>query len=135
MNDCIFCGIISGEIPSHKIYEDSNVVAFLDINPVKDGHTLIVPKVHAENLLESGPEVSQMLMETVQKISPAIKKIVAAEGFNVVTNIGAAAGQTVHHTHVHIIPRHEGDGLALWPQMKTDHEALGETAKKVSDLL
>jgi histidine triad (HIT) family protein len=135
MDDCIFCKIIAGEIPSHKIYEDDSVLALLDINPVSEGHVLVIPKAHAQNLFESSAEAVDSIMHTIQKLGAVIKESLGANGFNVTTNIGAASGQSVFHTHFHMIPRYDGDGLPSWPQKATDHAALGVTAVKIIENL
>ena len=115
MNDCLFCKIIAGEIPSTHIYEDAFVCAFLDIHPVQPGHTLIVPKVHAETLLEASHESLLGTMQAVQKIGGAIMSGLEVKGFNVFQNNGQVAGQSVFHLHFHIVPRYPDDGLAMSP--------------------
>lgn len=116
MSDCIFCKIINGEIPSEKIYEDEEVLAFLDINPYTSGHTLVLAKEHYENMEDIPKETLRKLMDTVKKISPAIKEGVESKGFNVGINNGDVAGQEIPHLHIHIIPRFEEDNLEHWPQ-------------------
>lgn len=123
MSDCLFCKIIAGEIPSVKVYEDEYVLAFLDINPVKAGHTLVVPKNHAPDIAESTNEDLSRVMAAVRMLAPKIKDVVGADGYNVTTNVGAAAGQSVFHTHLHIIPRYQNDDLLMWPhEGATDEE-------------
>jgi histidine triad (HIT) family protein len=112
--DCIFCKIISGEIPSYKIYEDEKSLAFLDIGPVSHGHALIVPKKHYTNFEEISEEDLCHVIMTVKKIGKAIKESLSIEGYNVTVNNDPIAGQIVPHLHFHIIPRVEGDGLKLW---------------------
>lgn len=114
MNDCIFCKIINGEIPSSKVYEDDNVVAFLDLHPTNPGHTLVVPKVHCDALLDCAPEVLFNMTRTAQKVASAVVKAVGADGFNLGVNNGRAAGQIIFHLHMHIIPRDANDGLRPW---------------------
>lgn len=114
MNDCLFCKIVSGEIPSEKIYEDENTFAFLDIHPINRGHTLVVPKTHYENIYEAPEEVFTKVMRTVQLLAPKIKQAVGADGINIGINNGKAAGQLVYHLHTHIIPRFESDGYSHW---------------------
>ena len=113
--DCIFCKIIKGEIPSSKVYEDEKVTAFLDINPVNKGHTLIVPKKHSENILEDDLDDLKACMAAVQRVAKAVIPAVNAQGFNLIVNTDRAAGQIVMHTHLHIIPRFSDDGLRHWP--------------------
>ena len=99
MEDCIFCKIVSGDAPSHKIYEDDDIVAFLDIHPVNPGHTLVIPKDHHKDLAETPPEIASKLIQVVQKIKPAVLGAVDADSFNLGVNVGEKAGQVVFHTH------------------------------------
>lgn len=115
VKDCIFCKIISGEIPSFKIYENEKILAFLDINPVNPGHTLVIPKDHYYNFSDTPEEVLCELIKVTKKIAPAVLKGAGAESFNLTINNGAEAGQVVPHTHFHIVPRFNGDGHRLWP--------------------
>ena len=110
-NDCIFCNIATGKIPSKKIYDDDNFFAILDIHPKAEGHTLIVPKKHYKTLLDMPASLGNELMDTIKKVSLDLIEKKQAEGVNVCSNIGASAGQAVHHAHVHVIPRKKGDGL------------------------
>lgn len=112
--DCIFCKIIAGEIPSFKVYEDDEVIAFLDHTPTSHGHTLIVPKVHCNNLMDLPIDLASKIISVAQKIAPAIMTAVEAQGFNFSLNNGQVAGQVINHCHFHLIPRHFGDGLKLW---------------------
>ena len=123
MSDCIFCKIIKGEIPSAKVFENDDVVAFLDISQVTKGHTLVIPKVHKENIFELTPEIASKLFEVVPEISNAIKKAYNPIGLNLLNNNGEKAGQSVFHYHLHIIPRYgEGDGFgAVWKTHEKDY--------------
>lgn len=112
--DCLFCKIIHGEIPSEKIYEDEHTYAFLDIHPINKGHTLVIPKMHAENIHDISSENFCTLMETVRNLTPIVKDAVRADGINIGINNGHAAGQLVFHAHVHIIPRFTDDGFLHW---------------------
>ncbi len=112
--DCLFCKIISGKLPSEKIYEDEHTFAFLDIHPVNKGHTLVVPKKHLENIYEIDAESFSAVMKTVHYLTPYIKTALNADGVNIGMNNGTAAGQLVFHAHVHIIPRFLGDGHKHW---------------------
>lgn len=116
MSDCIFCKIINGEIPSAKVFENEHVFAFLDISQVTKGHTLVIPKVHKENVYELNDEMASTLFMEVPKIANAIKKAYNPIGLNVLNNNGEHAGQSVFHFHMHLIPRYgEGDGFgAVW---------------------
>lgn len=114
MESCLFCKIITGEVPSAKIYEDTSVVSFLDINPVNIGHTLVVPKKHFATLHDIPDETLTPLMQTVRRLADAIKAAVNADGINIEMNNGEAAGQIIHHAHIHIVPRYKGDGFTHW---------------------
>lgn len=125
MTDCLFCKIIAGEIPSTKIYEDDTVLAFLDIRPVNIGHTLVIPKVHHTNLYETPDEDLSHMIAVVKKLSIAIKSALNADGVNIEMNNDPVAGQIIFHTHIHIIPRFQGDGFTHWHGARGYNE--GET--------
>lgn len=114
-NNCLFCAIAAGEIPSTKVYEDDEVLAFLDTNPASEGHTLVIPKVHSEGLLDTDDEVLKALVLKVKKIAAEVKTKYNADGFNILQNNGEASGQTVKHIHFHIIPRYDGKPLKFLP--------------------
>lgn len=117
--DCIFCKIIAGQIPCHKVYEDQSVIVFLDINPVSEGHTLVVPKEHFERFHECSAQVTAAIGPVVGKVSRAVIAATGADGYNLLCNNGIAAGQLVGHVHFHVIPRMSGDGvLEGWPASK-----------------
>ena len=115
-NDCIFCKILAGELPSVQVYADDAVVAFLDIAPVVHGHTLIIPRGHYPTLFEVPPELAAPLLAATQRVGAALMRALQAEGVNVMQNNFSAAGQMVFHAHWHVIPRFSGDGLSLWRQ-------------------
>jgi histidine triad (HIT) family protein len=108
--NCLFCKIISGEISTYKVYEDEDVLAFLDIEPLTKGHTVIVPKAHVENLLDLDDEKVKKLFLVVKKIAQNLKDKLSLEGMNIGINMGEVAGQAMNHLHIHILPRYEGDG-------------------------
>jgi len=108
-NDCIFCKIIAGELPSTKVYEDDMTVAFMDIGPVVRGHTLVAPKRHCDPITDTPPEVLQALILVVQKIARAQVSGLQADGINVTQANGRVAGQIVPHIHFHVIPRFNDD--------------------------
>lgn len=135
MTDCVFCKIIRGEIPSLKVYEDDRVFAFLDIQPVNVGHTLVVPKAHAENCLATADDDMAAIMRVVRRIGDAALRATGAQGFNVGINCGEAAGQVVMHTHVHVMPRFEGDGLQHWPKREVTKEQSAKAASDIAALL
>jgi len=110
---CIFCKIINGEIPSKKVYEDDDVVAILDISQATKGHTLVLPKKHYANILEIEDDAFIKVMNTTKMLAKKISKNLNAEGVNILNNCNEAAGQTVMHFHVHILPRYKDDDLKL----------------------
>ncbi len=112
-NDCIFCAIAAGEIPSFKVYEDDLVLAYLDINPFTKGHTLVIPKAHSAGLLDTGDDVLAAVVARVKKVAAHLKAALPCDGFNILQNNGEAAGQTVKHIHFHIIPRYAGEPLTF----------------------
>lgn len=114
MTDCLFCKISRGEIPSAKVYEDDEMIAFLDIKPVNPGHLLLVPKAHYTSLLETPTDLLARLMSMVPALAKATLQATQAEGFNVLINTGPVSGQIVFHTHIHIIPRKQDDGYEHW---------------------
>jgi histidine triad (HIT) family protein len=132
--DCLFCKIISGKIPSNKIYEDNDVFAFLDIYPASEGHTLVAPKRHVSSFTDMTSEDVASLFEASRKITTAVEKAFSAEGSNIGINNGKVAGQEVPHVHVHIIPRKKGDGgrgikSIVWTE--PDITNLEEIAEKI----
>lgn len=133
MNDCLFCKIIAGEIPCEKVYEDETTFAFLDIKPVNPGHTLVIPKAHYVNTLEAPEEVMTQVMKTVKKIAHGLEKGLGVSDFNLAMNNGVRAGQVIFHAHMHVIPRHEGDGYELWKGKEypeREMQNIGEQIKK-----
>ena len=119
----IFCRIIDGEIPCHKLYEDLDVIAFLDISQATKGHALVVSKKHYDNFLTTPKEVMHRVMDVAQTLGQVAIKYLGAKGVNILTNCYEASGQTVNHFHVHVIPRYEdGDGFIL--EMKNNAEGL-----------
>ncbi len=129
--DCIFCKIVKGEIPSSKVYEDEDVFAFLDIGPVHKGHTLVIPKKHFETILDIPENELKELILAIKKIANAVEKGVNADGFVITMSNRKAAGQVVPHVHFHIIPRFENDGLKFWPQGKYEEGEMEEFKNKI----
>ena len=114
MNECIFCKIAQKEIPADVVYEDEDFIAFLDINPVNEGHTLVIPKKHFENIFDIEESTYAELQKVVKKVAEKVKGATSACGVNIMQNNNPCAGQVVFHIHIHIIPRFEGDGYELW---------------------
>src|SRR5262245_10848264 len=129
----IFDKIIDGEIPSHKVYEDDLVLAFLDISPLSEGHVLVIPKKDRKPFLhELSDEQSAAIGRVLPRIARAVMKATGADAYNILQNNGAAAHQAVFHVHFHIIPNHKGKGLGLgWHPMKLEDGAA--LAKKIAD--
>lgn len=114
-DSCIFCRIVKGGLPSTRVYEDDAAMAFLDVNPISRGHTLVVPKGHYATLLDLPEDISRKMLPVLTRIGKAVMAATGAGGFNCLQNNFAAAGQVVFHSHWHVIPRFEGDGLIQWP--------------------
>ena len=129
-NDCIFCAIAAGEIPSFKVYEDDVVLAYLDISPFTEGHTLVIPKAHSEGLLDTPDETLAAVLARVRKVAAHLKSALPCDGFNILQNNGEAAGQTVKHLHFHIVPRY-GTGPIAFESGKGDMERLKALADRV----
>ncbi|HEV7246815.1 MAG TPA: HIT family protein [Shinella sp.] len=131
----IFAKILRGEIPSHRVYEDEHTVAFMDVMPQANGHTLVIPKAPSRNILDADPETLSRLFPVVQKVAVAAKDAFEADGVTVIQFNEPAAGQTVYHLHVHIIPRIEG--VALKPHSGTmeDQGVLAANAEKLRKAL
>ncbi len=118
MKNCLFCKIIKGEISSYKIYEDEKTVAFLDVNPISRGHTLVIPKKHAKNLFDISKEDLIAVSVTIKKVAQILKDKLGADGINVLQANEEIAGQSVFHIHFHITPRYKNDKIHLFPQKK-----------------
>lgn len=127
----MFCKIIAGHIPAEKIYEDENVLAFLDIHPTSKGHSLVIHKKHSENLIESDDEMLAQLLPQIKKVAGAIEHALNSDGFNVTMAKGETAGQTVFHLHFHIIPRYRNDGLKPWPHGDSEPKTREEIAAHI----
>jgi len=136
VDDCVFCKIVAGEIPATKIYEDDVVLAFLDIGPISDGHTLVVPRQHVKKLHDCPPELLGRLGSYLGKIAEAVTSAMNSEGYNVLCNNGRAAGQLVDHLHFHIIPRNADDGVfRRWPSYEYPEGKIDEIADKICENL
>lgn len=131
MSECIFCKIAKGEIPCKKVFENDHIIAFLDINPTNAGHTLVVPKEHHEDLLATPNDVLSDILKHVKFIAGAVMTAVNADGFNVIINTKPAAGQVIFHTHFHIIPRFDNDGLRHWPAKNISEDKMNEIQGKI----
>ena len=134
-DNCLFCKLIKREIPARVVYEDDETIAFLDPNPVSDGHTLVIPKKHFANLYDIDKDILAKLIVTVQKMAIAIKKAVGADGINIEMNNDRPAGQVIFHAHIHIVPRIDDDGLRHWPGQERSAEQLSKTANDIKDAI
>ena len=134
MDNCIFCKIISGEIPSSKVYEDDKVLAFLDISQATKGHTLVIPKEHVRNILEMSAEPAETVFSRVPKIARAVQKATGAIGMNILNNNEEVAGQTVFHAHIHLVPRYGADdGIHMgFDEHEPDFAALASLADSIA---
>ncbi|MDD3171472.1 MAG: HIT family protein [Bacilli bacterium] len=127
---CVFCKIASGEIPSYKIYEDDNFLAFLDISQATIGHTLVIPKKHYDSIFDLEEETK--IFNLVILLTKAIKKALNIDNVNILNNNGPLAGQSVNHFHIHIIPRYENDSVNFsFPKNELEKEAFINLSKKI----
>ena len=135
VEDCIFCKIVRKEAPAHVVCEDARTLAFMDIFPVSDGHTLIIPKAHCDDLFDADPADLRAVMDRSREIAHAIGQVLAPDGLGVFQLSGAAAGQTVFHYHMHLIPRNSGASMAIHGRTPGDPTRLAEIAKKLAEAL
>lgn len=129
--DCLFCKIIAGQVPCDKVYEDDDTLAFLDINPVSPGHTLVVPKQHFANMEDIDDDTLAKVITVVKMVGGSIKSGLGVDGYNVTENNDPVAGQVIPHIHFHVIPRSEGDGLRPWPGNPYQGEEAEEILSKI----
>ena len=123
MEACVFCKIVSGQLPCAKVYEDESILSFMDVNPVSAGHTLVITKFHYEFAHQCPPKTMAKLSSKLIEIAEAVYHLSGADGYNILCNNGKAAGQEVPHLHFHIIPRFDGDGaFSKWQTGKYDSE-------------
>ena len=135
-DECIFCQIVDGKIPCVKLFENDQVLAFLDINPWSEGHSLLIPKVHYSLLDQCPPSVISVVAQHIGSLARAIIGAVGADGYNVLNNNGRSAGQLIDHVHFHIIPRNSGDGIIQHaPQGKYQPGRIEEIADMVRESL
>lgn len=135
VSDCIFCKIVAGEIPASKVYEDDHFLAFLDISQVTPGHTLVIPKKHARNLLEMTPDETADLFNIVSRVTKKVESATQPQGMNIISNMEEISGQSVFHTHVHILPRYsQEDDLKIdFIAHEPDFDRLAQLAKDISN--
>ena len=136
MSDCVFCRIVAGQIPSTRVYEDDDVLAFMDIGQVNPGHVLVAVKRHAENLYALEEMQAAAIGRASVLVARAIRDAFAPQGLSVYQANGKPAGQTVFHYHVHLVPRHDADGMELtWPVKNPPREKLQEYAARIVERL
>lgn len=133
--ECIFCKIVRGESPAQKVYKTEDVLAFLDINPITDGHTLVIPKEHYQDILQIPMPVLEKTMEGAKKIAEELQKALDAGGVNILHNSGSVAQQEVSHFHFHIIPRYRKDKINIFPGRKGNQEKIDSVAKEMKEHL
>ncbi len=134
MNDCIFCKLAKNEAPSKKVYEDSDVLAFLDINPASKGHTVVITKKHFENIYDVNENELNKMLGVVKALASRMKNQLKAEGVNVLQNNGRYAGQLVSHIHFHVIPRYENDNIFIkFPRMQLSEEEMKDLQNKLKE--
>ena len=135
-DDCVFCKMVAGQIPVVKIYEDEVVLAFLDIGPLSDGHTLVIPREHFERLHDCPSELLGRIGSCLGEVAKAVAAGMNSDGYNLLCNNGRAAGQLVEHLHFHIIPRNIGDGVFdRWPSYKYQEGQIDTIAAKIRENL
>ncbi|MBC7803918.1 MAG: HIT family protein [Candidatus Parcubacteria bacterium] len=136
MSDCVFCRIVAGQIPSTKVHEDEHTLAFMDLGQVNPGHVLVAVKKHAANLFELDDTQAAAVARSCTRVAKAIRDAFAPAGLSVYQANGKAAGQTVFHYHVHLLPRHEADGMELtWPVKNPPREKLEGYAQEIKKRL
>ncbi len=129
---CVFCKIINNEIPCYKVYEDDQVIAFLDISQVTHGHTLVIPKKHYENIFVLDEAIAGELYKAVVKVSNILKKGLNLTDLNIINNNGPVAGQTVNHYHIHLVPRYSDDGVSFFiPPKEVNHDKLANLLEQI----
>lgn len=135
--ECLFCKMIEGEVPCNRVYEDDDFLAVLDINPINFGHTLLIPKMHFKNILDTPEDLSENIYKTAQKISIGLKQSLKCDGLNLIQNIEENGGQEIMHSHIHIVPRFKNDGVSMRSEKKkyASNDDMCKFAKRIADVL
>ena len=134
-DDCIFCKIAAGEIPSRKIYEDSDLIAIMDLNPTSKGHSLIIPKEHCTNIYDIDEDIAAKVMKTAKKLATKMTVALNCDGFNLLQNNGETAGQTMFHFHMHLIPRYQNaknNDILMWSHENFSDEEMAQIRDSLS---
>lgn len=134
MEDCIFCKIVNGQIPSMKVYEDAHAIVFMDIAKDVDGHMVAIPKKHFKNILDCDEQTLHHLMDAVKSVSEHCVDSCGYEGINLLNASDESAGQSVPHFHIHMIPRKKGDGIDAWPDFKGSVHPIEETYQRLTSV-
>ena len=135
MEECLFCKIVKGELPSSKIYEDEYTLAFLDLFPVNKGHSLVISKEHYKNIFDVPEESLSKISSVMKNVADAVKNGVNADGISIAQSNGKDAGQVISHIHFHVMPRFKNDGLKLWPQGKYEEGEMDKFKEDISKFL
>jgi histidine triad (HIT) family protein len=133
--DCIFCRIVAGDAPCHRVYEDERTLVFMDVFPVSDGHTLVITKEHAPTIFDASEPALVAVAAVARRVAHAIRTVLAPDGLMVFQLNGAAAMQTVPHYHMHLLPRRDGEPLALHTRVPGDPARLAELAERISSAM
>lgn len=133
-NDCIFCAIVAGQAPAQRVYEDERTLVFMDLFPAHPGHTLIIPKHHAPSLFETSTTDLQTIIAHSKPLADALLRVFEADGIAVMQLNGEAAGQTVFHYHMHLIPRNHGEPFGVHGKKKADEDVLAEQAARLAEV-
>jgi histidine triad (HIT) family protein len=132
VNDCLFCGIVAGDVPAQIVDSDDHTVSFMDINPATPGHALVVPRTHSADLMEISEEDLEHATVAAQRLAKRMKEALQPDGFNILNACGSAAWQTVFHFHLHVIPRYEDDPLKLpWTPRGGEADEIAAVADKI----
>jgi histidine triad (HIT) family protein len=131
-SDCLFCGIVAGDVPAQIVDSDDHTVAFMDINPATAGHALVVPRTHSADLFEISDQDLQHTLLAARRLARRMKDVLEPDGFNIINSCGAAAWQTIFHFHLHVVPRYEDDPLELpWVPKEGDPDEIAAVAEKI----
>ena len=134
--DCVFCKIVNGDIPSNTIYENSEFKVIMDISPATKGHVLVLPKEHFKDIYDIDAETAGKLFQPAAVVARALKEVLHCDGLNIIQNNGEIAGQTVFHFHMHLIPRYEGDDVTVkWKEHSMDAEEMDQLRKDIRKAL
>lgn len=133
MSACIFCAIVAGDAPAHRVYEDQTTLAFLDIMPFTRGHTLVIPKAHSDDVWDVDEDTAAAVMRSGHRVAALLRETLAPDGMNLLQATRAVAFQTVFHLHLHVIPRWEGDTMAVppWPKPRRDRDELEALRERI----